>query len=90
MYNMRIENGHFFFRTGEYPCGSEFVLIPSGLDDKGRRKFTAVEIWDKIPSYEKQWKPIHGATTALKGYIWISNGKSRFDPERQTALLKEV
>lgn len=34
------------------------------------------------------WKIIENATTAPCGYKWISNGKSLFNGERRTALLK--
>ena len=88
MHDMRVENGHFLFRTDEYPCGKEYMLIQSGIDEKGRQKFVAVEIWNEIPSYEWRWKRVNG-TTAPKGYVWISNGKSRFSKERETALLRE-
>ena len=87
MYNARVENERFLFRTGEYPCGKEYMLIPSGMDEKGRRKFTAVEIWEEIPYYKKEWKRTPGAI-APRGYAWISNGKSFFSKERQTALLR--
>lgn len=85
---MRIEDNHVLYRDGHYPCGKEYVLIPSGTDSKGRRTFTEIEVWNEIPYYKKEWKPVEGAVTAPKGYIWISNGKSRFNPERKTALLR--
>lgn len=34
------------------------------------------------------WKVIKGATTAPLGYVWISNGKSRFSGEYEHGLLK--
>lgn len=42
-------------------------------------------IYNDIPD---GWDFIKGALTAPKGYEWISNGKSIFSGERQTALLK--
>ena len=85
---MRIENNHMLYRDGDYPCGREYILIPSGFNQKGMRTFTEIEVWEKVPYYKKEWKPVEGANTAPKGYVWISNGKSRFDPERRTALLR--
>lgn len=35
----------------------------------------------------KGWKVIDGATTAPKGYTWISNGKSAFGGNRKIALV---
>ena len=35
------------------------------------------------------WKVLKGATTAPKGYKWISNNKSRFSGARKLAFLKE-
>lgn len=82
---MRIEDNYVFYRE----CGKEYILIPSGADSKGRPTYVGIEVWDEIPSYKKGWKPIKGATTAPKGYIWVSNNKSRFDPERKKVLLRE-
>lgn len=35
-----------------------------------------------------EWKPIKGATTAPKGYEWVSNGKSRFSKDYRHKLSK--
>lgn len=37
----------------------------------------------------KGWKVLSGATTAPKGYVWITNGKSHFGGDRKTALIKK-
>lgn len=42
-----------------------------------------------LPSMPKNGYRIKGATTAPKGYYWISNGKSIFSGKRRTALVKE-
>lgn len=39
----------------------------------------------KIP---KGWIKTKGATTAPSGFIWVSNGKSRFSGQRKIALVK--
>lgn len=87
--NMRIEDNHVLYRDGDYPCGHEYILIPSGTDKKGRRTYTEILVWDKEPPYnERHWKPIDGASGAPQGYVWYSNGKSRFSDEYKTALVR--
>lgn len=44
------------------------------------------EVLDVLP---KGWKVLKGATTAPKGYVWASNGKSRFSKDYKNALVKE-
>lgn len=84
----RIENGYFLYRDGDYPCGKEFILIPSGTDKKGRRTYTEIEVWDgRLPYNERDWLPIKDAV-APRGYVWYSNNKSRFGRKRETALLR--
>lgn len=40
---------------------------------------------DRLP---KGWKALEGATTAPKGWVWASNGKSRFSGEYEHALVR--
>ena len=89
MTETRFEDGHFLYRDGDYPCGQEYILIPSGTDDKGRRIFVETKVWDgEIPYNDREYyEPIEGAV-APKGYVWYSNKKSRFGGERKTALLR--
>lgn len=44
-----------------------------------------VKILGEMP---KGWQILEGASTAPAGYVWISNGKSRFSGEYEHALLK--
>ena len=37
----------------------------------------------------KDWQVIIGATTAPRGYKWVSNGKSIFSGERRLGLIKQ-
>lgn len=85
--HLRVENGKFLYRDGDYPCGKEYMLVPSGTDSKGRRIFTEIEVWDKIPYNNRDWVPVPSAI-APNGYRWMSNGKSRFDENRRVALLR--
>jgi len=43
----------------------------------------------KINKKPRGWIKTRGATTAPKGYYWVSNGKSRFSGERKIALVKK-
>ena len=88
MHDVRVENGYVIYRDQPYPCGCEYILIPSGVDEKGSALFKAVKIWDEIPHmYKTTWIPIEAATAPI-GYKWHSNGKSRFDKNYQTILVK--
>lgn len=44
------------------------------------------QVYETLPN---GWIILKGATTAPKGYKWISNNKSRFSGERKLAFLKE-
>ena len=89
MVDMRVEDGHFFFRTGEYPCGSEYILMPCGCDEDDNRTFKAVEVWDGQPPYNyRDWVKDEQANTAPRGYVWMNNNKSRFGGERKSVLLR--
>lgn len=46
-----------------------------------------IMLWveNKLPN---DWKRIKGATTAPKGFMWISNGKSLFNQDYRRALLR--
>ena len=88
MVERRIENGHFLYKYDYYPC-REYMLISSGPNDRGESTFTATEVWDKKPPYNcKDWKPIENAI-APRGYVWYSNGKSRFSKEYRHALVRK-
>lgn len=88
--DMRVEGKYFLYRDGDYPCGKEYILIPSGTDAKGRRQYTECEVFDgELPYSCRDWTPISGANTAPSGYIWYSNGKSRFDEKYKTALFRK-
>lgn len=63
-----------------------YMLIKSGLDREGRQQYTATRVYSRMP---KGWKETKGATTAPKGYKWISNGKSLLGGKRKSALIKE-
>jgi len=43
----------------------------------------------KLNKKPKGWVKTRGATTAPKGYYWVSNGKSRFSGKRKIALVKK-
>jgi len=43
----------------------------------------------KLKSVPKGWIKTKGATTAPHGYVWYSNGKSRFSGQRKIALIKK-
>ena len=45
-----------------------------------------VRVYTSMP---QGWKETKGAMTAPKGYTWINNGKSRFNGQRETALLRD-
>ncbi len=63
----------------------EYMLRKSGLDKEGNQQLTAIRVYKRKPN---GWKEDKGATTAPKGYAWISNGKSLFSGERRTGLIK--
>ena len=86
----RVENGYFLYRTAPWPCGREYMLLPTGPDLKtGKATFTAEEVYDgKLPYDNRDWKPIKDAI-APKGYKWYSNGKSRFNHRYEHALVRE-
>ena len=87
MTEMRIEDKHFLYTDDYYPR-KEYLLYPSGTDNKGRPTFVAIRIFDgELPYLCRDWKEIQNAI-APKGYKWYSNGKSRFDKEYETALLR--
>ena len=44
-----------------------------------------VKVVDSLPD---GWKEDKRATTAPKGYVWVTNNKSRFGGERKAALMK--
>lgn len=44
-----------------------------------------VKVVDSLPD---GWKEDKRATTAPNGYVWVTNGKSRFGSERKAALMK--
>lgn len=44
-----------------------------------------VPVYEDIP---RGWSKIKGATTAPRGYMWVSNNKSYFGGERKQALVK--
>lgn len=44
-----------------------------------------VKVVDSLPD---GWKEYKRATTAPKGYVWVTNNKSRFGGERKAALMK--
>ncbi len=54
-------------------------------DEDNKWKLKDKKVYDEMP---KGWRIIEGATTHPKGYKWISNGKSLFSGERETAYLK--
>jgi len=45
-----------------------------------------MEVLDYIPD---GWRPRIGAINNPKGLRWIYNGKSRFDPDYKSALVRE-
>lgn len=45
-----------------------------------------VNVYDSVP---EGWQQIDGAVTAPHGYRWVSNGKSRFGGEYETALVPD-
>lgn len=49
-------------------------------------KQTEIEYLDKAP---EGYKEVEGALTAPNGYRWYSNGKSYFDKDRDTVLVKD-
>lgn len=54
---------------------------------KGRLKalIKATKIYDSLP---EGWQIKEGAATAPLGYVWIWNGKSRFDGEYRHGLME--
>ena len=44
-----------------------------------------IKVLNEVP---KGWRVLEGATTAPVGYKWISNGKSFFSKDFESALLK--
>lgn len=44
-----------------------------------------MKILNELPD---EWRKQNGATTAPRGYVWVSNGKSRFGGEYENGLLK--
>ena len=84
--------------------GREYLLFESGFKKQDGKCFPSLEVLGRqnrpcfslVEVYEgecgkyplEEWKPVEGALTAPNGFIWISNGKSIFDPEYKTALLK--
>ena len=90
-YDFQIKKGLVFAKKKETGfTGREYILLEAGIGKQNRPCFSLVEIYEgecgKYPLEE--WKPVEGALTAPNGFIWISNGKSIFDPEYKTALLK--
>lgn len=51
----------------------------------GKKLLSSVPVYDNVPH---GWSVIIGATTAPKGYVWVSNNKSHFGGERKQALVK--
>lgn len=46
-------------------------------------------IWEKeFETIPEGWKLLKSATAHPKGYRWITDGKSLFDPEHKVALLR--
>jgi uncharacterized protein YbdZ (MbtH family) len=43
-------------------------------------------IYSEVPN---GWRVLHGATNHPPGCRWIDNNKSRWNKDRQTALVKE-
>ncbi len=52
---------------------------------KQSKLLTTVPVFEDIP---RGWSVIKGATTAPRGYVWVSNNKSHFGGERKQALVK--
>ncbi len=61
--------------------GEQFITMNKGL--KGEYD---VKVLKRLP---KNWKPIKGARTAPRGYVWVSNNKSLFGGQRKIALIKD-
>lgn len=56
------------------------------------REASVSEPSDKLREYQSMpegWRVVEGATTAPRGFVVISNGKSRFAPGRESGLLRE-
>ena len=56
------------------------------------REASVSEPSDKLREYQsmpEEWRVVEGATTAPRGFVVISNGKSRFAPGRESGLLRE-
>lgn len=45
-----------------------------------------IPIYPMLPT---GWKVLIGATTAPHGYVWCSNGESRFSPGYRHGLIKD-
>jgi len=89
-------------KTGEYEpslVGRNGQVIKDadgdGKVNEGKKKTThtwksgrqsEIEYVDKAP---KGYKEVEGALTAPNGYRWYSNGKSYFDKDRDTVLVKD-
>lgn len=67
---------------------SERKQLQSELEQTKKKTITVrgrqVEYKNAIP---KGWSVLTRATTAPKGYTWISNGESQFSGKRKTALV---
>lgn len=77
-----IDKDHLPLET-EKPIKIAPVLLREEQEDGTLLIMLWVE--NKMPS---GWKKIIGATTAPKGFMWISNGKSFFDQDYKRALLR--
>ena len=57
----------------------------------GNRKMIEKELAEisRLNSLPEGWKFVKGAMTAPVGYKWACNGKSRFKPGYEHALVKE-
>ena len=85
----RIENGYFFYRTAPWPCGKEFILIPAGVDEKGRALFVSEKVYEELPYNKRDYKPLDNANGAPKGYKWYAKNVSRFSKDYDKILVKE-
>lgn len=65
----------------EPKAGDKYITMNKGLGGEYK-----VKVLTRQP---KGWTPIKGAMTAPRGYIWVSNNKSIFKGERQTALIRD-
>ena len=50
------------------------------------KTINGIRVFDEMP---KGWKVLEGALCAPNGYKFICNGKSRFKPGYENALLRE-